>query len=92
MAKKSNSLFGGLMVALAGFGFAGMILAVILTVSFALFGLVASVYGIVLAFKASIVLGLVVLVVEPTPFIIGAVYLLTGTDLAQRVVQWAATL
>lgn len=47
-----------------------------------------SIFGIILAFKASILLGILVLLIEPSPLIIGLVYLFTGTDLAQKVATY----
>lgn len=63
-----------------------------LLIVLAVLGLVATVvgvsaYGIYLAFSASVLLGVVVLFVEPLPFVIGIVWLLTGTDIAQRILE-----
>ena len=44
-------------------------------------------YGLVLAFKVSILIGVLVLIVEPAPFIIGFVALLTQTNLAQKLLE-----
>lgn len=43
--------------------------------------------GLYLAFKASLILGFVVLLIEPSPWVIGMIYLLTGKDLAQAIVE-----
>jgi hypothetical protein len=48
---------------------------------------VTSIYGLYLAFSASIVLGIIVLFVEPAPFIIGIVYLGWGLNLAEKVME-----
>lgn len=44
-----------------------------------------SIYGIVLSFHASVVLGVVALLLSPMGTIVGAVELLTNIDLAQRI-------
>ena len=49
--------------------------------------LLISIYGIYLSFSASIMLGIINLVVAPAPFIIGSVKLAFGVDLAQKIVQ-----
>ncbi len=73
---------------LAGFGILGVLiyLGLIGTV------LVSSIVGLYLAFSASILLGIIVLLVEPSPLVIGLVYLFTGTDLAEKLVNWFNTL
>ena len=60
----------------------------VLIVGLVVFSLVSIGCGLILAFKASIVLGIIVLLVEPLPGIIGLVYLLTGNNLAQRFIEW----
>lgn len=67
----------GLKVALAAF-----------LLAFAVFSFAMAGLGLYLAFKASILLGIIVLLVEPAPSIIGVVYLFTGTDLAHRIMEW----
>lgn len=47
-----------------------------------------SVYGIVLAFKASIILGIIVLLVEPMPFILGILAVFGHSDVAQLIARW----
>jgi hypothetical protein len=47
-----------------------------------------AIYGLVLAFSASICLGIICLVAEPAPLIIGLAKLFWGVDLAQRVMEW----
>lgn len=61
-----------------------MVLGLLMLVIF----LAITVHGLVLAFSASILLGIVVLIVEPAPFIIGLVYWVGGIDLAQRLVEF----
>ena len=50
--------------------------------------IIASIYGIYLAFSASIILGIVVLFIEPMPLIIGLVMLICHKDLALMIVQF----
>lgn len=59
-----------------------------LVVGLIIFSLVATVFGLVLAFKASILLGIIVLLLEPSAYIIGVVYLIGHVNLAQRVMEW----
>ena len=62
------------------FGITGILLVV------AFFGtlLYATLLGLYLAFSASLLLGLVVLVVEPAPLVIGLWHIFFGVDLAAR--------
>ena len=46
-----------------------------------------SVYGLVLAFKASIILGIIVLALEPSPFVIGLCALF-GKNVAEALQNW----
>lgn len=46
---------------------------------------VVSIYGLVLAFKASIFIGVLALFIEPAPLVIGLVYLFTNVNLAQKI-------
>lgn len=57
----------------------------ILTVA-ALF--IPGIYGAYLAFKASIILGVIVLIVEPSPTILGWLALFGITDLCSRLAAW----
>lgn len=73
-----------IMAALAGMGILGVILMIAMWV-----GLLAStVYGLYLAFSASILLGIVVLMVEPSPLIIGLVMLFFHKNLAQMLLDF----
>jgi len=45
-------------------------------------------HGLILAFSASIWLGIIVLIVEPAPLVIGLVYWIWGVDLAMKFMQW----
>lgn len=47
-----------------------------------------SIYGLVLAFKASIILGLIALIVEPSPLALGLVALFGHPDIAHRIAAW----
>ena len=49
--------------------------------------LMLSVWGVVLAFQASIVLGVLCLIVEPAPLILG-VAALFDPEIAQKVANW----
>ncbi len=50
--------------------------------------LVLTVYGVYLAFSASIILGVIVLILEPSPLIIALVTLFLKPDLCQTIVKW----
>jgi hypothetical protein len=47
--------------------------------------LATAIYGIVLSFNASIILGIASLIVSPMGLVIGGTKLLAGIDLAQRI-------
>lgn len=47
-----------------------------------------AVYGIYLSFKASILVGIVALIISPIGFIVGFVQLLLHRNLAQEFVGW----
>lgn len=72
------------MKALLGLG----VLGVIAFISLWLAAIGLTVYGLYLAFSASIILGIVVLLVEPSPLIIGLVMLAFNKNLAQMVVDF----
>lgn len=50
--------------------------------------LALTIYGVVLAFKASIVLGVLALLIEPSPFILGVLALFGHPDTAQKIANW----
>jgi hypothetical protein len=50
-------------------------------------GLGVSAYGLVLAFKASILLGFLCLFVEPSPLIFGLAMLIGGVNIPQKIVE-----
>mgnify|MGYP003341961316 CR=1 FL=1 len=58
----------------------------VLAISIGSLGL--TLYGIVLAFSASVVLGILVLFVQPAPLIIGAVMFFFDKDIAQMIVNF----
>ena len=49
---------------------------------------VPSIYGLYLAFKASIILGIVALIVEPSPAILGWIAILGRNDVCQKLAEW----
>jgi hypothetical protein len=51
-------------------------------------GLALTIHGLYLAFSASIVLGIIVLIVEPSPLIISLVYIAFGKNIPQMILQW----
>ncbi len=48
----------------------------------------ALIYGLVLAFKASIILGMAVLIIEPSPVIIGLVALCGHPEFCAKFAAW----
>ncbi len=73
---------------LAGFGVLGIILYVIACFAFAGFMLYAAIYGLYLAFSASVILGIICLFVQPSPSVIGLVMIFFHKDLAQAVMEF----
>jgi hypothetical protein len=47
-----------------------------------------SIYGLYLAFSASIILGIVAVFVEPAPLVLALVEILAHRHLAQEIVNW----
>jgi len=82
--KAKGGLMKGIMAAFMSIPVVGVFLF------FALWGLmlVSTIYGLYLAFSASIILGLIVLIVEPSPAIIGLVMLFFDKNLAQMIVDF----
>lgn len=78
--EKMKALFGFL----AGLGVLGYLLMVL----WVLFALVAAIYGLYLALCASILLGVVVFLVEPSPLIIGLVMIFFHKNLAQMLIDF----
>ena len=64
------------------------VVGVLAVIGLVILSLVCTFYGLYLAFSASIILGIIVLVVEPSPFIIGAVALFFHKDLAQMLLDF----
>lgn len=62
-------------------------IAALLMLALVLSAIATSVYGLYLAFSASLVLGIVVLIIEPLPLLIGLVSLLSGQDVAQKIME-----
>jgi hypothetical protein len=54
-------------------------------------GLGLTIHGLYLAFSASIVIGIVALIIEPSPLIISLVYLGFGKDIPQMILQWLSS-
>ncbi len=65
---------------IGGFGLIGL--------AFGIFMLIASIYGLYLAFSASILLGIVCFFVEPSPLIIGLAMMAFHKNLAELLIQW----
>lgn len=47
-----------------------------------------SIYGLYLAFSASIALGIIALIVEPSPFIIGLLMIFVDYNLPQAIIDY----
>lgn len=63
-------------------------LIIILATAFCIIPIGISIYGLILAFKASLVLGVLVLLLEPTPFIIGVIGLFGHPEVASQIAKW----
>lgn len=72
-------VFGSLAIGLASVAFGIGIIGV-------------SLYGLYLAFSASVLLGILALLIEPSPLIFGLFMLFANVNLAERIVAWASTL
>lgn len=66
-------------------GIVGMTTAVVL---FFLLPLVLTVYGLYLAFSASIVLGVLALLIEPSSLVFGVLALLGHPEVAHKIAAW----
>ena len=92
IAKGGGNFVTGIVKGLLAMGGVFAILGVGLFLAL-VFTLLSSFFvGMYLAFSASVLFGLLVLLIEPSASIIGMVYIFTGTDLAAKVVQWFHTL
>lgn len=70
---------------LKSFGILGMIVIVIL---FIFIPGILTFYGLYLAFSASIVLGVLALLVEPSPLVFGVLALLGHPEVAHKIAAW----
>lgn len=61
---------------------------IVFLIALALGPLALSFWGIYLAFKASVLLGIIVLIMEPSPFILGVCALFGHADLAHRLASF----
>lgn len=61
---------------------------VLLIAGLALGTLFCTLYGLFLAFSASVILGIIALLVEPSPFIIGLVMVLFQKNLAELIMAF----
>lgn len=53
--------------------------------AFVFLGIFPAVYGLILAFKASIILGLLALIIEPSPTVIGWIAIIGHPELCQKI-------
>lgn len=69
--------------------FAGMGVIGLLLFTLCFFGAIGlTFYGLYLAFSASIVLGIIALIVEPSPFIFGLVMFAFDKNIPQAIMTW----
>lgn len=73
----------------ASFGAIGVILGIFLLW---FLPIVATFYGLYLAFSASLVLGLLVLFIQPTPLILGFLGIIGHPEVAAKIAAWLHTL
>lgn len=71
----------GIIGAIAGMGIVGILMLVFAP-------LALTIYGLYLAFSASIVLGVLALLIEPSPFILGVLALFGHPDVATKIATW----
>lgn len=64
------------------------VLGVLILFCLGVFSIVCGFYGLYLAFSASILLGILVFLIEPSPFIIGFVMICFEKNLAQMAIDW----
>jgi hypothetical protein len=79
---------GDNMKALIGALAAIPVIGVLLIICLAIFSLICTFYGLYLAFSASILLGILVLIIEPSPFVIGFVMFCFDKNLAQMLLDF----
>lgn len=63
-----------------GFMFAFILLAI--------FIIATSVYGLVLAFKASLILGFLALIIEPSPYVFGLIMILLNKNIPEMIMEF----
>lgn len=61
---------------------------IIFMVAILLIALVPGIYGLILAFKASIILGIAVLIIEPSPTILGWIAIFGHPEVSQKIAIW----
>jgi len=76
-------------VSVSGLAAIPLMLFALCAVAMGVFMCVASIYGLILAFKASVVLGILALFVEPSPAVFGLAMIFAKTNLPQLIVAWA---
>lgn len=76
------------MKALVGFVAGLGAIGIAMIAAWIFFAFAMTIYGVYLAFSASVVLGIVVLLVEPSPLVIGAVMFVFHKDLAQMIMEF----
>lgn len=81
MRKLYNNLFESL-------GVIGLVLFILFIAGLIIFPIAMSIYGIYLAFSASIILGIAALFVEPAPFVFGVVMFFFDKNLPQMIVDF----
>jgi hypothetical protein len=64
------------------------LVSALIVFSIALLILGGTFYGIYLGFSASVILGIIILFIEPLPLIFGLVQLFGHVNLAQKIVEW----
>ena len=78
------------MKALTGFLAGAGILGVLALIGLWATLILGTFYGLYLAFSASIILGIIVLFVEPAPLVFGLVMMFMHVNLATEIMSWIA--
>ena len=76
------------MKALVGFLLSLGVIGYLMIFAWVIFCLCMAIYGLYLAFSASILLGIVALIVEPSPLVIGLVMFFFHKNLAQVIMDY----
>ena len=58
-------------------------LIVVILLIFVIIGIAISIYGLVLSFQAHLITGVIVLLIEPVPFIVGGIEIIWDYNLAE---------